>query len=789
MKKVISFVLVLALVLGSFSMAFAVPADVEGTDCEAAVIALTELGVVTGYPDGTYKPANAVTRAEAAKLVVTALGLAEYAAGNTASFTDLEGYGWAKGYIGYAEALGILKGDGNGKFRPADTVSYQEMATMLVRACGYTDASLPGTWPANYVVKAKALGIMDGITQAGSAAANRGDVAVMIFNNLENRIGYVDTDNVWHQNTPVDTMMARLDQQLYDPDGVATAAAVGDAFILTEAATVAEGTNVKAYYGAYVVAYANADNEITGIKEVKSTFLTGEFKDGKFVADDVEYTVVTDNFGGQVVVFNNGETSGTAISNASAAADTEYTLAVKVSGKKINNIYSEAVWTGNDVQITNAMVKNIAENNKIANAYKFVEDDNFEIDTTTFVLVGVDALADIEKDDIVTVYTNDTNYVTKLEVSDKVVTGEITKKSSDAKEITVDGTVYAMNDGSTFAFVPGDEVELTLNYAGDVFAIDKVSGELANYGIVTDTKAVVGDWSSATTEYAIKFFGTDGTEKEVAIAEDTSDAAMFLTVGTVFKYDLNKDGEISGATVAAVTTGASVEVSAKGLLAGANITDNTIVILADGVNAATEKATEDFSIGKAADLYDADLTAVLYVVDEDTDTVEFMIVKSDSTTDNNVYGVVNEAFEDNSDAGYGVVVIADAKEATIGADASASSLIATTSALKIFKYNTDGTLDVAGVVTVTAAGTVTTSGYSITVNNGRLKATTDGATYVANYGVIADDVIVYVYDADNSVWTVGDITDVEVDLETGNEVTYYTLDSDNPAEITHITVF
>jgi hypothetical protein len=56
MRKVLSFVLVLSLVLGSFGMAFAAtPAlsDVAGQDCEDAVNVLTELGVVQGYPDGS----------------------------------------------------------------------------------------------------------------------------------------------------------------------------------------------------------------------------------------------------------------------------------------------------------------------------------------------------------------------------------------------------------------------------------------------------------------------------------------------------------------------------------------------------------------------------------------------------------------------------------------------------------------------------------------------------------------------------------------------------------------
>ena len=57
MKKVLSFVLVLSMILGSFGMAFAAaPSDVVGKDYEDAVNVLVELGVVAGYKDGSFKP-------------------------------------------------------------------------------------------------------------------------------------------------------------------------------------------------------------------------------------------------------------------------------------------------------------------------------------------------------------------------------------------------------------------------------------------------------------------------------------------------------------------------------------------------------------------------------------------------------------------------------------------------------------------------------------------------------------------------------------------------------------
>ncbi len=113
MKKVLSFVLVLAMILGSFSMVFATAAfeDVEGTKYESAVTSLTDLGVINGYPDGTFKPDKNITRAEFCKVVIKSLGL-DYD-GSTAPtvFTDVPSSHWASGYVQAAYELGIVNGE------------------------------------------------------------------------------------------------------------------------------------------------------------------------------------------------------------------------------------------------------------------------------------------------------------------------------------------------------------------------------------------------------------------------------------------------------------------------------------------------------------------------------------------------------------------------------------------------------------------------------------------------------------------------------------------------------
>lgn len=209
MKKIVSIILTLMLTLSSFGMAFAAtPTDVKDTSYQTAVETLVELGIVNGYPDGTFKPEKVVTRGEMAKFVITALemddkGIVLY----SSKFKDV-GNHWAKGYIGYASHLGLINGYPDSTFKQNNPVSYDEATAMIVRSLGYTDSVLTGNWPQNYRTKAQELGIVkaDGVQPKD---ATRGDVAFMINQALSKPIGAVSKDGKWIASDG-DTMKARL---------------------------------------------------------------------------------------------------------------------------------------------------------------------------------------------------------------------------------------------------------------------------------------------------------------------------------------------------------------------------------------------------------------------------------------------------------------------------------------------------------------------------------------------------------------------------------------------------
>ncbi|MBR0599195.1 S-layer homology domain-containing protein [Sinanaerobacter chloroacetimidivorans] len=187
--KVVAIVLILAL---SGATAFAaVPEDVKGQTYEEAVAALVEKGIITGDTDGSFHPDSQLTRAQACIIVVKSMNPPAAEVTGTAtqavqksSFSDMSGYGWAEGYISYAVKQGVTKGYPDGTFKPGNPVSMNEFITMVLRAADYSDETLGGTWPSNYVNKAVELELLAGLPATLPSYATKWMAAQVDYNAL-----------------------------------------------------------------------------------------------------------------------------------------------------------------------------------------------------------------------------------------------------------------------------------------------------------------------------------------------------------------------------------------------------------------------------------------------------------------------------------------------------------------------------------------------------------------------------------------------------------------------------
>ena len=206
MKKLLLLIILIInlLTVSAYSADFK---DVEGMDCQEAVEFLSAYGVVNGYSEGVFGPEEFVTRGQMSKILSIILGYGDYPDYFKSSFSDMEGH-WSNTYVEVAAGLEIIKGYGDGTFRPDEPVTYPEAVTMILRSLGYTDESLAGQWPYDFMVKAGDLGILKGLEMDGDYAS-RCDIASIIFESMDLEVGRIDSKTGTWKSTEV-TLLSGL---------------------------------------------------------------------------------------------------------------------------------------------------------------------------------------------------------------------------------------------------------------------------------------------------------------------------------------------------------------------------------------------------------------------------------------------------------------------------------------------------------------------------------------------------------------------------------------------------
>ncbi len=131
--------------------------DVKADDWfNNAISTLTKMGIINGYEDGTFRPNNPITRAELTKMAVSFFSSADKFFGKTPSFSDVPADAWYTRFIAAAEELGLINGYPDGTFRPNNYITRAETCTIVNRTLGrgpHKDHLLPEevmiNWPDN----------------------------------------------------------------------------------------------------------------------------------------------------------------------------------------------------------------------------------------------------------------------------------------------------------------------------------------------------------------------------------------------------------------------------------------------------------------------------------------------------------------------------------------------------------------------------------------------------------------------------------------------------------------
>lgn len=164
--------------------------DIINTEFDEYIRHIHDVGITSGFSDGTFRPNNTLSRAEAATMLATALNLKPDDSNNT-KLKDVNGH-WGKKYINAVLNKGIMTGYSDKTFRPNNKITVAEVCTIISKSFNFKTKS-EGTfsklrknqWYSNYVqniFNLKILTIEDSIYKTFSETSNisRGNFAMML---------------------------------------------------------------------------------------------------------------------------------------------------------------------------------------------------------------------------------------------------------------------------------------------------------------------------------------------------------------------------------------------------------------------------------------------------------------------------------------------------------------------------------------------------------------------------------------------------------------------------------
>lgn len=195
-RKVLALVLVVA-TLFSFVAMTASAKDYTDTDKVSyteAVDVLSNIGILNGYNDGSFKPTQTIKRSEMAKMIAVLANEGKDNIGeiyaSACKFADMNGdVAWAKSYVAYCNQIGIVAGRNATTFDPTGKVTGIETAKMLLCMIGF-DAKAQGyvgtNWKVNVLRDAEKVGLLENFAADFEAdkAITREEAANMMLNAL-----------------------------------------------------------------------------------------------------------------------------------------------------------------------------------------------------------------------------------------------------------------------------------------------------------------------------------------------------------------------------------------------------------------------------------------------------------------------------------------------------------------------------------------------------------------------------------------------------------------------------
>jgi len=460
MKKFLALVLALVMTMSLVTMAGAEDfTDAADVDYAEAVEVLTEVGIVSGYTDGSVRPDVALNRGQAAKIICNLiLGPTEAAALPTgvSPYADVPAGSTFAGYIAYLSKEGVVSGYADGTFQPTAPLTGYAFMKMLLGVLGY-DASIEGytgsNWAVSVAKQALAIKLNKGLdgTFNGSKVVTRQEAMLYAFNALNAKwVTYTDKGaNITIGGVTINTGASEV--KTNDDNQVYFAKLFGTDLVK------APSTDT----------YGRPATKWTYKKEVVGTYAVDA--DKVYTADTKLYTVKGDidmnTTDGNLFYWtvNAAHDKVEGLSSANRVEVGFYTSSDTT--KKLSTLETIGTYAGNGVVFEIFYDMDASINNKIVVIDEYidqVEDVDTDDDGRYIELDGGKKFytKDFEEDQWVLFTkgwdsTNNEQKVASVKAATKL-SGTVTKTESDGTYF-IDGVAYDMHGGSD-KFVPSIEV-------------------------------------------------------------------------------------------------------------------------------------------------------------------------------------------------------------------------------------------------------------------------------------------------------------------------------------------
>ena len=538
------------MVMGSSAASYA---DVTSENHQEAIEVLKSVGIMTGDEKGNFNPEAKVTRNEMAVVMSNLMAYNVKTYANTSPFTDVPE--WAEPYVAACYTNGITAGVTATTYGGSESLTTAQAALMVMKALGYFQfqSDFENDWQLATVKQANKIDLFDDVEAGVKEAITRNDLAQLVLNALESGTVEADDDTIKVETGDVSVSAGKVKYN-YITSAKDYAEAIDNKTVTNNDGTMSTGCIVELgeklysgdltkksttddfgrpasqweYQAKEIGTYADtADNVFTA--KVTSKKLYDAV--GKTAAEDYKWTVSVD--GVKADDFSNS----TLVKNK-ANDDADF----------LKNMW-DGMGTGNGV-ITEVFVDGTDKTVDVAVIHQYAAEvlkvDEAEGTITLSDLSGVKDVADAKdefetkefaEDDIV-IYTYANGDIQSVYAAEKIE-GEVTsvrvktEQNANGDFVKIDEGDNFVVDGTTYKYNKTMKV-------GEMLDTDNVNNDVVAYVDANGYVAYV-DESAVTYDYAyVLSMGSDNDKWDNDILGTTVYARLVLTDGTVIKVETDE---------------------------------------------------------------------------------------------------------------------------------------------------------------------------------------------------------------------------------------------------------